>query len=390
MNSPLWPRHPSAFARQTLALYAALIVYASWYPFAGWRSQGIGLFDYLTNPLSHYLSVFDIVINVLGYMPFGALLVLALYPRWCGARAVGLALGLGTLLSAVMEAGQTWLPTRVASNLDLVANVLGTLLGAVLTAPVVSGLLERSRLRRLRLAWFERDATALLGFAALWPLATIFPTPWLFGMGTWPSELWSRFDPAMQDALLNGLPDAVWHAWERHAAWPARLGAMLPDATWEALVTGLSLFAAGALASLPMRPRAPQVRLLLALIALTLLLKLGVSGLQSRAGLVFEWLTPGARWGLAWGTLALWLALRLSRRWRAVCAALALIVALLLVNLLPQNPYFDVVLADWRQGRYVHLNGLARWLAWVWPYAALAWLAFAAERNWLARRRSKG
>jgi hypothetical protein len=50
------------------------------------------------------------------------------------------------------------------------------------------------------------------------------------------------------------------------------------------------------------------------------------------------------------------------------------------------NPYFDAVLADWRQGRYLHFNGLARWLAWMWPYAALVWLAFAVERAWLKRR----
>ncbi|MGA7779384.1 MAG: teicoplanin resistance protein VanZ, partial [Paraburkholderia sp.] len=73
--------------------------------------------------------------------------------------------------------------------------------------------------------------------------------------------------------------------------------------------------------------------------------------------------------------------------WRAALAAAALVVALVLVNLLPVNPYFDVVLGNWRQGRYLHLNGLARWLAWTWPYAALIWLAFSAERAWLRRRR---
>ena len=75
------------------------------------------------------------------------------------------------------------------------------------------------------------------------------------------------------------------------------------------------------------------------------------------------------------------LALRLPRGWRAALAAAALVVALVLVNLLPVNPYFDVVLADWRQGRYLHFNGLAHWLAWIWPYAALVWLAFSDRRG---------
>ncbi|WJF90067.1 VanZ family protein [Paraburkholderia bonniea] len=385
MNPRPWQRRPSALARQALALYTALIVYASWYPFYGWRSLGIGPFAYLDDPLSSYLTAFDIVTNVLGYMPFGALLVLALYPRWRGGFAVLLALSLGGLLSGVMEAGQTWLPTRVASNLDLAANALGALLGAVLAAPAASALLDRGWLRRLRFLWFEREATALLGFALLWPFAAIFPTPFLFGTGDWPRVLWLRVDPVMQDALFRWLPES----WQP-MTWPLTLQAMLPDAGWEALVTGLNLFAAGTLASLAMRARAPRVRLLLGLIVLTLLVKMGVSCLQSRVGLVFDWMTPGARWGVAWGAVVLALTLRLRATWRAAFAALALSVALVLVNLLPLNPYFDVVLADWRQGRYIHFNGLTRWLAWIWPYAALAWLAFAVERTWLKRWRGRG
>jgi hypothetical protein len=101
---------------------------------------------------------------------------------------------------------------------------------------------------------------------------------------------------------------------------------------------------------------------------------------------VFDWATPGALAGLAGGTLAMLLALRVPRRWRAAFAAGTLVIALLLVNLLPVNPYFDVTLADWRQGRYLHFNGLAHWLAWTWPYAALGWLALSAERAWLRRR----
>jgi hypothetical protein len=64
----------------------------------------------------------------------------------------------------------------------------------------------------------------------------------------------------------------------------------------------------------------------------------------------------------------------------------ALAVSLALVNLLPVNPFFDYALSGWSQGRYLHFNGIARWLAWSWPYAALVWLAWHAERGWLGRR----
>ncbi|MDI9661961.1 hypothetical protein, partial [Acinetobacter nosocomialis] len=83
--------------------------------------------------------------------------------------------GLGVLLSGAMEALQTYLPTRVASNLDLGANAFGALLGAALAAPATGALLDRGVLRRLRFAWLEADGSTPLLLAALWPFAIVFP-----------------------------------------------------------------------------------------------------------------------------------------------------------------------------------------------------------------------
>jgi hypothetical protein len=188
----------------------------------------------------------------------------------------------------------------------------------------------------------------------------------------------------MQDVLLAWTPAA-----SHVVAWPALLGAALPDDGWEAVITALNLFAACAFASLPMRARAPRKLLVCGFVAMTLGLKAGATFLQSQTGLAFDWATPGALLGLVCGTAAVLSVLALPLAWRAALAAAALLAALVLVNLLPVNPYFDVVLADWRQGRYLHFNGLARWLAWTWPYAALVWLAFSAERAWLTRRRRR-
>lgn len=386
MSDKAWQRRPSALARQALGLYTGLIVYGSWYPFTGWRSLGLGPFAYLFDPMPQYLTAFDVVTNVLGYMPFGALVVLAAYPRARGALAIALAFVLGVLLSGTMEAVQTYLPTRVASNLDLAANTIGALLGAAMMSPATDALLDRGLLRRLRMLWFERDTAALVCLAALWPFATMYPAPRLFGVGDWPRTLWLHADPTMRDALLAWLPGWLPSS-ARILTWPARLAAWLSDDSWEALIATLDLFAAGSLASLAMRSQGPRARLLLMWVALTVCVKIGATFLQSESGLAFDWATPGGLTGLVCGTLAMLLALRLPHGWRAALAAAALVVALVLVNLLPVNPYFDVVLGNWRQGRYLHLNGLARWLAWTWPYAALIWLAFSAERAWLRRRR---
>ena len=382
MTIKQWQRRPSAFSRQALIAYAALVVYGSLYPFSGWRSLGIGPLAFLTDPLPQYVTAFDVVTNVLGYMPLGALIVLALYPRWRGAAAVCAAFLGGGLLSGVMESIQTYLPTRVSSNLDLAANALGALVGGVLVAPATSALLDRGLLRRIRFTWFERHGAYVIGLSALWPFAAMFPAPYLFGGGDLPRVLWENLDPAMQDAILVWTP-ASWDI----ESWPDRLGALLPDDSWEALITSSNLFAALVLVTLLTRERAPRIRLMLGLIVATLFAKAGASFLQSRAGLTFDWATDGALEGIGIGAAAGVLSVALPRALRAALAGGALVVGLALVNMLPVNPYFDIVLADWRQGRYLHFNGLLHWLAWVWPYAALGWLASAAERAWFTRRR---
>ncbi|RAC48141.1 teicoplanin resistance protein VanZ, partial [Burkholderia multivorans] len=267
MNAPGTHR-ASSLARQAFAAYAALVVYASLYPFEGWVSFGIGPFDYLFAPMQRYVTAFDVVTNVLGYMPFGALAVLALHPRHRGIAATLIAGALGVLLSGAMEALQTYLPTRVASNLDLGANALGALLGAALVAPATGALLDRGALRRLRTAWFEADGATPLLLAAVWPFAILFPSPFLFGIGDWPAALWARADASMQDALLAWLP-AAWHVGE----WPERVDGWLSDSAWEAVIGGLMLFAALAVASLAMRAQAPRIRLLAAFLGAALVLK---------------------------------------------------------------------------------------------------------------------
>ena len=58
--------------------WLALIVHASLYPFSGWRSQDVSPWAYLSAPWSPYWSGFDVWVNVVGYLPLGFLLALAL------------------------------------------------------------------------------------------------------------------------------------------------------------------------------------------------------------------------------------------------------------------------------------------------------------------------
>mgnify|MGYP002151137279 CR=1 FL=1 len=94
-------------------VYAALIVYASLYPFAEWRDQGIWPWAFLVAPLPRYWTWFDVVANVMGYVPLGFLLALAFMRSGRGRRAV---LRLGRTVAK--ETGQ---PFKPAANGEYVA-----------------------------------------------------------------------------------------------------------------------------------------------------------------------------------------------------------------------------------------------------------------------------
>src|SRR5258708_7355530 len=118
-------------------IYATLIVYASLYPFSGWRVPGVPAWAFLLLPWWHWWTAFDLISNLLGYMPLGALLFGAMVRSGSSVRrALVLTALLGTGLSLSMETLQNFLPHRVASNVDLGLNSIGTALGALIGVAV--------------------------------------------------------------------------------------------------------------------------------------------------------------------------------------------------------------------------------------------------------------
>ena len=113
--------------------YAAVVVYASLYPFHGWRAQGIAPWSFLSAPWPTYWTGFDVFANLLGYAPLGLLLTLAVARS--GGRG-GSAWLVGTLapavLSLLLESAQAYLVQRVPSQVDWLLNTAGAILGAVL------------------------------------------------------------------------------------------------------------------------------------------------------------------------------------------------------------------------------------------------------------------
>lgn len=148
-------------AASPLALiYAAIIVYASLYPFADWRDQGIEPWAFLTAPAARYWTGFDVVVNVLGYMPLGGLLALSAVRRGVSGLAMLLIVALvGPVLSLLMESLQAYLPLRVPSREDFMLNSLGAWLGAAAVL-MLNRLGAIDRWSRLRRRWFVDQSRA--------------------------------------------------------------------------------------------------------------------------------------------------------------------------------------------------------------------------------------
>ena len=198
-------RHRSS-AAPLAALYAALIVYASLSPFTGWKQPAVVPFFGLGQmPWPQWWTGFDLVSNLLGYMPFGALLFGAQVRsgRAAGRSAV-ITVMAGAALSLCMESLQNWLPQRVPSSVDWLLNSAGTLLG-LLVAMVVRVLGGVDRWQVLRDRWFISHSAGGIALLLLWPVGLLFPATVPFGLG----QVWERLEELAASALA-GTPWASW------------------------------------------------------------------------------------------------------------------------------------------------------------------------------------
>lgn len=350
-------------------IYAALIVFASLFPFDGWRVQGISPWVFFTAPMPPpYWTWFDVWLNLAGYAPLGFLLALTLLRSGWPRSAVPVAVLAGALLSLAMESLQILLPRRVPSNMDLALNAGGALLGALLAA-----LLERlgaiAHWSRFRERWFEPQARGALVLLALWPWALLFPAALPFGLG----QVWERLESALAE-LLDGTPFAAWLPAENLALEPLSPGG-------EALAVALGLLVPCLLGYCIMRSMGRRMAFALAAAAVGVAATVLSALLSYGPAHAWEWLNPAARVGLGLGLVA---ALALASLPRRGCAALLLLVLMLHLNLLNQAPasaYFAQTLQAWEQGRFIRFYGLGQWLGWLWPYAALLYVAQRVSRR---------
>jgi len=347
-------RGPILLSRYLALAWLGLVAYASLHPFAGWRDTGVSPLAFLEGGWPRYWTVFDLVANVAVYLPLGFFLTLALSRLPGRFTALALATLLAGSVSFGLEVAQTWLPSRVPSNLDLACNTLGGLLGALWAKAVGPRVFARLAALEHRLIAPIPHAELGLTLLGLWLLVPLSPETLLFGAGDLRQML--------------GLTAAMPFAAESFVMIEASITA------FNAVAVGLivRMLCARLLAAYVIVP----LFLLLNLIVATLAAAILVNPAEALA-----WLTPGVRLGLVVGGAILAIAMALPATPRLMIAALALMAGTVLVNLAPHNPYSAAALAAWRQGHFLNFNGLTRLVATLWPFLTLPFLLLTTRRN---------
>ncbi len=355
--------------------YVALIVYASLYPFEGWRIQGIAPWAFLSSPWPRYWTGFDMLANAAGYAPLGFLLALAFLRRsrrigersyarvaaFCGATLLSAA------LSFAMEAAQTYLPSRVPSNLDFGLNVAGALGGAALALGLewAGGIARWSRFREV---WFVPDSRGALVLLVLWPFALLFPAAVPLGLG----QVFERVETGLTE-WLEGTPFLQWVPVREVELQPLGPGAELLCVALGALLPCLLAFSV-----------TRSIGRRIGLAAVLVLVGVGATALSTALSWgpvhAWAWLSLPVRLGLLFGFFAALLLTPLTRRACISLAMLAAVVHLSLLNPAPTGAYFANTLQAWEQGRFIRFNGLAQWLGWLWPYAVVGYALLRVSR----------
>jgi hypothetical protein len=266
---------------------------------------------------------------------------LAALPAWL------LAALLGSSLSLVLELLQSYLPNRIPSNLDLVCNAAGALLGGGFGALWGTRLLDRGQLaglrRQIMMNGYGVDFGVLL--VAAWLLTQLSPESLLFGSG----NLRQMLDlPPVQPFLAERFVDL------------------------ETLIAAAGLLAAGLIISMLLRRHARS--LTLALLLFALLIKTAAHALLMGPAAALGWITPGNSLGIGIGLALWWSATFLGFTLQRAVAALALLLATVMVNVAPENPYLHNMLQIYNPGQFLNFNGLTRLVSSLWPFLALPWL----------------
>lgn len=332
--------------------YALALVYGTLYPFSEWTAPDRCELLELVSRWPTQISLIDLATNLLIYLPLGFFLFWPLRPRFGSATAVAVATTAGACVSFALEIIQVFIPARVTSLLDLIANTLGTAIGAIAASSFVPELLPGRYLQRWRGRWLRDGRTTYVGVAAL---------------GLWAVSQLSPFVPSADLGFLKTGLRPVWSTFRNPALFDFH----------RAAVYVLAVCGLGLLASVLIRPNKNVSSLFSAAVLGVLFLKIPVMTRQ---------LSSEALVGSAGGLLLFALLRQQARPTRAFLSAGCVLGSYIADGLrsstdalqrFEPTPMNWVPFADYR----VNLFDVADILGSAWPAVALAYLVRTISRH---------
>ena len=296
------------------------------------------------------------MLNIVAYLPLGAMLFAALRPLLPTTAAVMAATLMAALLSLALESVQMFLPTRIASNLDLLTNISGAGIGALAAWVFASPAFANNPLAAMRRHAIRAGALGDVGLLviALWILTLFYQAPLASGNGD------------LREML--GIAPLFTHT---------PLSYLLAETS----VVALSIIATSLLVSLLLLPgKSP-----LPAIAVTLLLALTAKSIAvvtiTRSTHWLQWLTPGVAAGAGTGVVLLAVLLRLVPAARAAIALICIMAGVFIVNISPENPYqpMPAFMLSPQPTHLLNFSQILHTVSQAWPLIAAVFLLVVAR-----------
>ena len=360
------PTRPSPIAPGAWAAWILALAIGSLFPITSWTARGLDPLAFLTEPWPRWWTLSDVLLNVLAYVPFGLFGALATWPTAGARRSILWTVMAGFALSLSLEALQSWLPSRIPSRLDVLANGSGTLIGAMSGALLAPRLIGQARLNAWFGRWFATGSYSGWLLLAAWILSQLAPQSRLFGAG----ELqlpWSDL------GTLNPVPELAGLTTRLTTGLTMGLTGLTAAALLESLTVIAALVAVMLIVTRCTLSPAPRA-VIAGFIVLTALAGRSVLvGTLMPEGATDHWASAGALGGLLCGTLLALGASTLSERARRRALMAAVLTLLFTGPIKPELAFQNSAAMAWSTGSWRNVAGFQHGIASLWPALVLIW-----------------
>lgn len=338
-------------ARYFLWVWALLIIYVSLQPFSGWRwPLKVNAWGFLWAAKPRYITWFDLTINYLAYVPLGIFAVPTLRAYGRVKFALISAVLLGMSLSILMESLQLLLPTRIASNIDVITNTLGTFTGTLMVLAS----------RRWRLwQWL------------IYQYLTWFRSDYLFGLTLLWLWLGTQINPSLPLLTMVAVPALFWNQ-------------VVSDFSWlNFSMVVLNLLGLSALTRVILQPKRPVNTVVCFLLLMAIIMKWCLARFLLKPAEIFHWFSLATVLAMSVGLYLSWMLRRVTVPVIAILGALALSAVVALGELWTQPLVQKSLLQlfSWKYGQLLNYNRLSAIIARLWPALVAVYLLWIAWRD---------